>query len=605
MALRYENLDESTRSFMLSEVDLDLSHEKLYMSPRLNELGEQNYAYLLKEAIEHHDDAWLAEQLHSRGYMKEDVQRKKRGGGFTTVRVPKNAPNTLSEGEFNRYYARGLCLRVIEKGMDQVEVYLGKRVSKPRQELRDILGEKLSAETLLEDLRKSSSVDSALGLSRRSNSGLTIRMERIEGITKIAVKGFKSIAEGRAIDICPLTIIAGANSSGKSSIMQPLLMLKQTLEAPYDPGPLLLDGPNVQFTSVSQFLSKLIGEKGTERFQIEIETDQSYLVKTTFEKGQSGIELAKMAIERYSSYLPPGGFTLYPKMPSEEIRSLADQDPMLKDLGKDFDVVKRSGCFLGLESRAGHRSLNITHDLAFNLVNSIHLPGLRGNPERTYKLTSTGPRYPGRFENYVASIIHKWQEKTDERLEMLAEALYRLGLTGQVGTEKIGDTSIELRVGRLPDDRAGETDMVSIADVGFGVSQVLPVLVALIVAEPRRLVYLEQPELHLHPRAQVALARVLADAAKRGVRVVAETHSSLLLLAIQTLVAEGSLPRALVKLHWFTRDDNGATTITPAELDEAGAYGNWPEDFDDVDLEAQSRYLDAADRVAFGKTEVS
>ena len=147
-------------------------------------------------------------------------------------------------------------------------------------------------------------------------------------------------------------------------------------------------------------------------------------------------------------------------------------------------------------------------------------------------------------------------------------------------------------------------DMVSIADVGFGVSQVLPVLVALIVAEPGRLVYLEQPELHLHPRAQVALAQVLADAAKRGVHVVAETHSSLLLLAVQTLVAEEYLPRALVKLHWFTRDDNGVTKITPADLDKAGAYGNWPEDFDDVDLKVQSRYLDAADRIAFGNTEV-
>ena len=88
--------------------------------------------------------------------------------------------------------------------------------------------------------------------------------------------------------------------------------------------------------------------------------------------------------------------------------------------------------------------------------------------------------------------------------------------------------------------------MVSIADVGFGVSQVLPVLVALIVAQPGQLVYLDEPELHLHPRAQVALAQVLVDAAKRGVRVVAETHSSLLLLAVQTLVAEGSLPSELV-----------------------------------------------------------
>ena len=79
--------------------------------------------------------------------------------------------------------------------------------------------------------------------------------KNISGITKIAVKGFKSIAEEREIDIRPLTILAGANSSGKSSIMQPLLLLKQTLEAPYDPGPLLLDGPNVQFTLAEQFLS--------------------------------------------------------------------------------------------------------------------------------------------------------------------------------------------------------------------------------------------------------------------------------------------------------------------------------------------------------------
>ncbi len=136
--------------------------------------------------------------------------------------------------------------------------------------------------------------------------------------------------------------------------------------------------------------------------------------------------------------------------------------------------------------------------------------------------------------------------------------------------------------------------MVSIADVGFSASQVLPVLVALIAAKPGQLVYLEHPEMHLHSRAQVALAQVLADAAKRGVHVVAETHSSLLLLAIQTLVAKEKLSPELVKLHWFTRGENGATKIDTADLDEAGAYGDWPEDFDDVDLKAQNRYIKAA-----------
>ena len=83
-----------------------------------------------------------------------------------------------------------------------------------------------------------------------------------DGITRIAVEGFKSIAERQEIEIRPLTILAGANSSGKSSIMQPLLMLKQTLEATYDPGPLKIDGPNVTFTSTEQFLSRTQKQPG-------------------------------------------------------------------------------------------------------------------------------------------------------------------------------------------------------------------------------------------------------------------------------------------------------------------------------------------------------
>lgn len=176
MALHYENLDKNTRSFMLSEVDLDVSRQKLYMSNRLNELGKRNYVYLLKEAVEHHNDAWLAYQLRSRGYMTDYEQRRTRGGSFTSVRVPVNAPDTLSEGEFNRYYARGLCVRVIEEGRDQVEVYRGKSASRPRLESEAMLGRRLSAEALLKDLRASIGVEPALGLPPGPNSGLTVRM---------------------------------------------------------------------------------------------------------------------------------------------------------------------------------------------------------------------------------------------------------------------------------------------------------------------------------------------------------------------------------------------------------------------------------------------
>jgi predicted ATPase len=92
---------------------------------------------------------------------------------------------------------------------------------------------------------------------------------------------------------------------------------------------------------------------------------------------------------------------------------------------------------------------------------------------------------------------------------------------------------------------------------------------------------------------------VLADAAKRGVRVIAETHSSLLIRGAQTLVAKGELHPKLVKLHWFSRDEEtGESKITSADLDENGAFGDWPSDFAEVELRSEGDYLDA---VGFGR----
>ncbi|HLG99154.1 MAG TPA: AAA family ATPase [Bryobacteraceae bacterium] len=225
------------------------------------------------------------------------------------------------------------------------------------------------------------------------------------------------------------------------------------------------------------------------------------------------------------------------------------------------------------------------------LQEMIHVPGLRGNPERAYPVTGTGPLYPGTFENYTASVILRWQkDKLSNDVELISD-LQKIHMARSVFAHRISDVAIELRVGMLR-ERAHNLD--NIADVGFGVSQVLPVVVALRAADEGRLVYLEEPEIHLHPLAQTKLAEVLANAAKRGVRVVAETHSSLLLTGIQTLVAKGELPAEIVKLHWVQRDARtGISRVCSADLDENGAFGNWPEDFDDVTLSADRQYMDA------------
>ncbi len=420
-------------------------------------------------------------------------------------------------------------------------------------------------------------------------------------ITKIAVRGFKSIADEQEIELRPLTLLAGANSSGKSSIMQPILLLKQTLEAPSDPGPLLLDGPNVHFTSADQLLSRLPGKKRTLDLRMKTRLSSGRDLEVVFKRAKgAGFDLTALESSR-----DVGNLRIVPNMSHDEIlRVLIESESQLstESLQGRLWSVYRERCFLSLRAGEDRRLLSVTTiSLAGELIPClqalIHLPGLRGNPRRTYPKRAVGPFFAGTFDDYVASVVAQWQSDEDPRLSLLGASLEDMGLTWKVEAQPVDDTQVELRVGRLPHAGKGEErDLVNIADVGVGMSQSLPVVVALVAAEPGQVVYLEQPEIHLHPRAQRRLAHVLVDAAIRGVIVVAETHSSLLLREVQTLVATGKLATDKVKLHWFRRQEDGRTIVTPADLDENGAFGDWPEDFDEVELDVERAYLDAVER---------
>ena len=451
-------------------------------------------------------------------------------------------------------------------------------------------------------------------MAQTSRTGKKNGRQTQTGITRITVCGYKSIAEKQSVEIRPLTILAGANSSGKSSMLQPLLLMKQTLEAGYDPGTLLLNGKILKFTEWKQLLPQTDACNDACQLQIGIEVNGQSTLTTCFGRtdGQS-LEVQEMV------YDDPGDpITLRRGMTNKEIEKALPAE--LRKLPVSI-TSKRSGpmqwtvtprlCFLylALVPTRGKREepwsgilASPSLDVEPHIRNIIHLPGLRGNPERDYPVTSSaGSPFSGTFQVYTAGVINKWQEeKRSEgkgKLAELRDQLVKLGLTWTVEARRVDDTRVELRVGRLPRRRrGGEEDLVSIADVGLGTSQVLPVLVALLAAKPGQMVYMEQPEIHLHPNAQHVLAQMLIDAAKRGVRVVAETHSSLLIRGVQTHVAEGKLDPAQVKLHWFGRREDGSTEITSRDLDESGAFGDWPEDFDRVELDAQIRYLDAAEK---------
>ncbi len=171
-----ENLDATTRKFMLQELTQDIAKSDLYISNRLTPLGLKKYPGELQKAIERGDVASLTKDLKRKGYLKTTEERKSKSGETIKAKVPSNAAIILAEGEFNRYYIRGVCLRAIDEGVKDLEVYRAKFVNDPRPQSQRVVGMKVDPKTVLDLLRKNKTVDSVLGLSPGPNSGLSVRL---------------------------------------------------------------------------------------------------------------------------------------------------------------------------------------------------------------------------------------------------------------------------------------------------------------------------------------------------------------------------------------------------------------------------------------------
>ena len=422
-------------------------------------------------------------------------------------------------------------------------------------------------------------------------------------IERVILAGFKSFAERTEVALRPLTILAGANGAGKSTLMHALLLLKQTLESDYDAGPLRLDGPHVAFSRVEQMLWAGPPQRAAQ-FTLGLHLSSRHGYEAAFRQGKGDTLPLEIAQATYVYRDQRAALSLEP---SQE--QLAAYLRLLSSLGVDRQDfvssghVQRQGFFPFIPSltraRDGEQadSLSlfrppISPDVERDVRGIIHLPELRGNPSRTYPVAAVGSSFQGPFTHYVASVIVEWQHRQDGRLDRLSEDLKALGLTSRVRAHQVSDVALAIRVGRTANAQGDDT--VDIADTGLSLSQALSVLVALLVAEPGQLVFVEHPELHLHPRAVRALAGPIRRAIERGVWVVLETHSDLLLVSLQEQVARGALRPEDVLLHWVGRDEHGASVLHSTMLDESGAWGDMPIDFNDVHLEAMRNYLDAS-----------
>lgn len=432
-------------------------------------------------------------------------------------------------------------------------------------------------------------------------------LPKIGPLDSISLRGFKSHKQSIPVALKPLTLLAGGNSSGKSSLMQPLLLLKQTIETPFEPPPLYLGGPIVTLDNAADLFWR--GDDGgrVESWSVGLHYGE-FFVEVSYRLDPSAI----------------GGLALC----QTKIRVEGGKDEAVFRTDMDLDAlkeaIKRLGRFdLHLERIDASTELSIAlkqarcaHDVSigFHLPEGsfepfgpflptlprqfigsiIHLPGLRDGPERSYAVTGVSGRYPGRFPEYTASLLHHWQEQHDERLAGVVADMVKLALADQIQAQRVNDRRVELRVSRRIGGKPD--DMVNIADVGVGVSQVLPIVVALRAAGKDQIVHIEQPELHLHPRAEIALADLFVAAARRGARLVLETHSSTLLRAFQAAVAAddtGWIQKNLA-LHWFARDDSGESKVTTAEVQADGSFGDWPVDLNVVEMEMTRRLLVAS-----------
>ena len=177
MALYYYNLDERTRQFMLEEMEYDIAHNQLHISPFLSGQGQRDYPNLLRDAIQSGSDESLAESLRAhRRIFKALPRRNKLKGGYGIAAVPRNAADIVAEGEFNRFYIRALARRAIEEGIPELVVYRAKKALQPRAESETLVETAIPAQDLLDDLRSHPDQPPTLGVPSGPNSGLSVRL---------------------------------------------------------------------------------------------------------------------------------------------------------------------------------------------------------------------------------------------------------------------------------------------------------------------------------------------------------------------------------------------------------------------------------------------
>ena len=427
-------------------------------------------------------------------------------------------------------------------------------------------------------------------------------------LTNLKFTNFKTW-EKADIEFAPVTLLFGTNSSGKSSLIQFVLLLKQTKEATDRALSVDLGGPYVSLGIFRDLVHthdesrkidwRLDWKMGT-ALSIEDSAEQNANVVKSDQLWVSGLlDGSKGKPQARELRYGIGGycFSLKPRNgESTEKFELLAEGPgrfhFTRQTGRAWPLPGpvKSYAFPD-QARTYFQNAGFLADLEAAFEKQIdqvsYLGPLRDYPKREYRWTKARPSGVGqKGESAVEAILaatlagEKQNLKFKGRLrpfqEIIAHWLREIGLVDEFRVREIAQGSNLWQALLKVAKGAPE---VLLTEVGFGLSQVLPVITLLHYAQEGETVILEQPEIHLHPFAQAGLADVIIHVAiHRKVQVIVETHSEHFLYRLQRRIAEGAIAANSTRMY-FCRLDNGKSVSEKLNVDLLGNISNWPEGF--------------------------
>ncbi|MFT3660055.1 MAG: AAA family ATPase [Gordonia sp. (in: high G+C Gram-positive bacteria)] len=444
-------------------------------------------------------------------------------------------------------------------------------------------------------------------------------------LTGLRIRNFKAWRDTGEVPLAPLTVFFGANSSGKSSLHQLPMLLRQTVESA-DRRRVLHTGDRHTPVDLGGFADLVRDPAEPLSFELGWRREEPLtVVDPGSRRALSGRDLRfgatisadgglppRIAVDEYAYTLTgdDGAVSLGGRRTGPGDYTLTAAGMTLQPVPGRTGTVSPPGHFHAFpdDVTTHFAHLDFVPDLTYALEKQLtaldYLGPLREPPGRLHRWSGeevggVGRRGEQAVEALLAGAGRRYGRTPDGPTAPLGAAVARrlqtLGVIDEFTVAPIapGRDEYEVRV-RTPDG----TREVLLTDVGFGVSQVLPVVVECLYAPPGSTVIMEQPEIHLHPSVQSGLADVLIDAIgtyeegrPRNVQLVVESHSEHLLRRLLRRIAEEAIDPATVACYVVTPGRDGSR-IEPLDVDAYGAVRNWPADFfgdPAEDLVARSR----------------